>query len=269
MTLKLKQRNTMPKKVLIYGMDGTGKSTFAEQYCEENNLNPVCLDVDDTNFTNIPCIEFERSSHIKVKEQVLQFIKDVKESEYDTIVIDGISSLLLLLVSNSKGISKYGDRTNALNKIINELARSRLNFILVGQIDMSVSEEVSTAVVNINSIVNEKYLCTYDEATGKYKQEVKKYRGLQQAEAEAHKQATKKKEPSFSTANKVKPIDGDPVVLNYCRTIKEHVEESGKEVTKGNMKRCLTRLVNTGEIDQSMRQKILNYINQNCPEDIE
>lgn len=268
MTLKLKTRTSMPKKVLIYGMDGTGKSTFAEQYCKENNLHPVCLDVDDTNFTNIPCIEFERSTHLKVKEQVLQFIKDVQASDdFDTIVIDGISSLLLLLVSNSKGISKYGDRTNALNKIINELARSRLNFILVGQIDMTISEEVSTAVVNINSIVNEKYYCSYDEATGKYKQEVKKYRGLEQVEAEARKEI--KKEPAFATANNVKPLDVDPVVLNYCKTIKKQVESAGKEVTKGNMKRCLTRMVNNGEIDNAMRPKILVFINKHCLEVLE
>lgn len=268
MTLKLKTRKSMPKKVLIYGMDGTGKSTFAEQYCEQNNLNPVCLDVDDTNFTNVPSIEFERSSHLKVKEQVLEFIKDVKESDdFDTIIIDGISSLLLLLVSNSKGISKYGDRTNALNKIINELARSRLNFILVGQIDMTISEEVSTAVVNINSIVNEKYYCSYDEATGKYKQEVKKYRGFEQVEAEARKEV--KKEPAFATANNVKPLDVDPVVLNYARTIKSKVEEAGLEATKSQMRKCLIRLINQGEIDKSLRPKIIRFINKHCPEDLE
>lgn len=266
--LKLRKRESVPKKILIYGMDGTGKSTFAEQYCIENNLNPVCLDVDDTNFTSLPCIEFERANHVKVKNQVLEFIKDVEESDdFDTIVIDGISSLLLLLVSNERGIAKYGDRTNALNNIINELAKSRLNFILVGQIDMTVSEEVSTAVVNINSIVNEKYYCSYDEKTGKYKQEVKKYRSLNQVEAEAHEMS--KQEPSFSTANKVKPVDGDPVVVNYARTIKSKVEEAGLEATKSQMRKCLIRLINQGEIDKSLRPKIIRFINKHCPEDLE
>ena len=267
MALKIKQRTSMPKKVLIYGMDGTGKSTFAEQYCKENNLHPVCLDVDDTNFTNIPCIEFERSTHLKVKEQVLQFIKDVQASDdFDTIVIDGISSLLLLLVSNSKGISKYGDRTNSLNKIINELARSRLNFILVGQIDMTISEEVSTAVVNINSIVNEKYYCSYDEATGKYKQEVKKYRSFEQVEAEAKKEA--RKEPAFSTANKVQPVDGDPVIFNYCMSIKAKVEKAGLEVTKQQMRKCVVKMIKEGEIEQSLRPKLIRYIDKHCPEEL-
>ena len=39
------------KKVMIYGNDGTGKSTFAETYCNKNGLNRVVIDIDDTNFT--------------------------------------------------------------------------------------------------------------------------------------------------------------------------------------------------------------------------
>ena len=188
MTLEIRETKELPKKILIYGMDGTGKSTFAAEYCKKNHLKPICLDVDYTNLTDVPCIKFERGNSLKVEKQVLTFIKDVKESDdYDTIIIDGISSLLLLLVSNNKGLAKYGDRTNSLNKILNELARSRLNFILVGQIDMAINEESSSAVVNINSIVNEKYLCTYDEGLKKYDQEVKKYRGPEQLEAEVRK----------------------------------------------------------------------------------
>ena len=175
MVLRLKERNTIPKKVLIYGLDGTGKSTFAETYCKEHNLKAVCLDVDDTNFTSIPVVEFERSNHIKVKNQILRFIEDVKDSEFDTVIIDGVSSLLNLLVSDSKGIKMYGDRTVALNKIINELAKSKLNFILIGQIDLETErDDISTAIVNVNSIVNEKYYC-YKEK-GQYLSEVKKLR---------------------------------------------------------------------------------------------
>lgn len=178
MVLKLRERKSMPKKVLIYGVDGTGKSTFAEKYCNDNGLNPVGVDIDNTNFTGVPCIEFDRNTHLKVKEQILAFISDAKKSEYDTIVIDGVSSLLNLLVSNGKGLNKYGDRTTALNKIINELERSRMNFVLIGQIDLdSTGGDVSTAVVNVNSIVNEKYYCYIDDK-GNYCQDVKKFRRL-------------------------------------------------------------------------------------------
>ena len=183
MVLKIRDRKRMPKKVLIYGLDGSGKSTFAETFCRENNLSPICVDIDDTNFTNIPCIEFERTNHLKVKEQLVTFINDAKASDdYDTIVIDGVSSLLNLLVSNSKGISKYGDRISALNKILNELVKTKMNFILIGQIDLSsLDENSSSAVVNINSIVNEKYECHYDGK--RYTQTVKKFRRLDEVVA--------------------------------------------------------------------------------------
>ena len=48
--LKFKVRGKSDKKkVMIYGNDGTGKSTFAEEYCKQNNLKPIVIDVDDTN----------------------------------------------------------------------------------------------------------------------------------------------------------------------------------------------------------------------------
>ena len=185
MVLKIRERKTLPKKVLIYGLDGSGKSTFAETFCKENNLKPICVDIDDTNFTSIPCIEFERTNNVKVQNQIIEFIHDVRDSEdYNTIIIDGVSSLLNLLVSNGKGISKYGDRTTSLNKILNELVKSRQNIIFIGQIDLETLDEGSSAaVVNINSIVNEKYKCVYDGK--RYTQEVKKFRRLEDIEAEA------------------------------------------------------------------------------------
>ena len=38
--LQFKKRSEMDnkKKILIFGRDGQGKSTFAEKYCKENNL---------------------------------------------------------------------------------------------------------------------------------------------------------------------------------------------------------------------------------------
>ena len=185
MVLKIRERKTLPKKVLIYGLDGSGKSTFAETFCKENNLKPICVDIDDTNFTSIPCIEFERTNNVKVQNQIIEFIHDVRDSEdYDTIIIDGVSSLLNLLVSNGKGIIKYGDRTTSLNNILNELVKSRQNIIFIGQIDLETLDEGSSAaVVNINSIVNEKYKCVYDGK--RYTQEVKKFRRLEDIEAEA------------------------------------------------------------------------------------
>lgn len=263
MVLKIKQRKSIPKKVLIYGLDGSGKSTYAEEYCKQHNLNAVCLDVDDTNFTSIPAVEFERSTHIKVKDQVLAFIRDVEKSdEFDTVIIDGVSSLLNLLVSNGKGINKYGDRTVALNKIINELARSHLNFILIGQIDLDTGtgEEVSVAVVNINSIVNEKYLCLYD---GKqYTQETKKYRvatDYDKLEAEANiRQKPQKKSSDFQTANNYQNTETE--IRKKAKGIITALELQNKDVTILNAKLQMMEYYKKGEIQDSECDKILKEL---------
>ena len=264
--LKIKQRK-IPKKILIYGLDGSGKSTFAETYCKEKGLNPVCIDIDDTNFTQVPIVEFDRSSHLKVKKQILEFINDVKESEYDTVIIDGVSSLLNLLVSNGKGLNKYGDRTVALNQILNELARSKLNFLLVGQIDLEIArEEPSVAIVNINSIVNEKYYCYVEK--GQYKQEVKKFRSIEEvengirekpqepkAEVKVERVNTpkleKKSEPVIQKA--VKKIDSDE---DIAKSILE--ENSNFEDAKNQAFRLLLDKV----IDQTSYSRIYHMLEE-------
>lgn len=247
MVLKIKERKTIPKKILIYGLDGSGKSTFAETYCKEHNLNAVCLDVDDTNFTNIPLVEFDRSNNLKVQKQVLDFIADVKESDFDTVIIDGVSSLLNLLVSNGKGLNKYGDRTVALNKIINELARSKLNFILIGQIDLDTAkDEVSVAVVNVNSIVNEKYYC-YIDSKGNYLQEVKKFRSLNKVIAEAKTDKPKTDKPK---QNK----------LDNLNDIAKSILAENNDLL--NAKVELARLLKAGIISNEECPKILKIIEE-------
>ena len=65
MALKFKNRESNPrKKVLVYGLDGSGKSTFAYEYCKRNGLNPVVVDVDDTNFTPSPILDLDFGSDI-------------------------------------------------------------------------------------------------------------------------------------------------------------------------------------------------------------
>lgn len=166
------------KKVLIYGLDNSGKSTYAEKYCKENNLKPVVVDIEDTNFTDVPSVVFERGSSMKVKDQLVTTIQEVIKSDYDTIIIDGVSSLLQLLVSNANGLKAYSDRSSNLNNITNALIKSKLNFILIGQIDLAVERkddsEPSVAVVNLNAMVNEKYLTVNEN--GKFSVITKKYR---------------------------------------------------------------------------------------------
>lgn len=164
MALKFKKRGSNDlKKVMIYGQDGTGKSTFAAQYCKENNLNPVVIDVDDTNYTGLPILDLnfrnDRTTYSEIKES----IEDIKNSEFDTIIYDGVTSSLEMLVSKAKGLKKYSDRAERFQDILRSLQSSGKHLIFIGQADMEViyNEEFQSSkmVIKINSIVNEKYLC--------------------------------------------------------------------------------------------------------------
>lgn len=198
------------RKVLIYGMDGSGKSTFAETYSREHNLNPIVIDIDDTNYTSLPLVEFKRDNDSVLFKELKTVIKDIGDSEFDTVIIDGVSSLLELLISNNRGMSKYADRTSRWNKLLNELLLLRKHLIFIGQIDMVVIEgETSKAVVNVNSIVNEKYRCIYDGK--KYTHKVEKFRGIESTETTEPKkvsppkkvEATERSGSSFKTADKI------------------------------------------------------------------
>lgn len=157
--------NTL-KKVLIYGYDGTGKSTFAEKYCKDNRLKPVVIDVDDTNFTSLPIVTLRGCNNsIQTTRKMLEIIKDVSnDADFDTIIIDGVSSLFELLVGNGKGLSKYSERSENGMRIFRELNNSRLHVIFIGQADMEVIVNEDNAkpnklILKVNSMVNEKYLC--------------------------------------------------------------------------------------------------------------
>lgn len=203
MALKFKDRTKQPslKKVLIYGMDGSGKSTFAEKYCEENGLNPVCIDIDDTNYTNVPLVEINLTTDITTYNSIKETIKEIAKSEFDTIILDGVTSLLELLTSRSKGMAAYSDRSKRWNDILRALLISKKNLIFVGQIDMELiftpDAQSSKAVIKVNSMVNEKYYC-YISEKGEYLQDVKKFRATVDDELE-EMIPTKKAQP-------IKPI---------------------------------------------------------------
>lgn len=181
--LKLKKRtkDNNLKKVLVWGHDGSGKSTFAETYCKKNNLKPICIDVDDTNFTDVPIVEVNQDSSITIKNDIVKLCNTLKENaEYDTIIIDGVSSLLELLVSNANGLKKYSDRNEAFNLILRKLQGTGKNLIFIGQADMRViytdEHQSNKCIIKINSIVNEKYQC-YTEGD-LFKSKVEKMRGV-------------------------------------------------------------------------------------------
>ena len=293
MALRFKNRAKEPnlKKVLVYGMDGSGKSTFAEQYCRDNGLNPVCIDIDDTNYTNVPIVEINLTTDLTTYNSIKETIKEITKSEFDTIILDGVTSLLELLTSKAKGMAAYSDRSKRWNDILRALLISKKNLIFVGQIDMELiftpDAQSSKAVIKVNSMVNEKYYCYIDEK-GQYLHDVKKFRTLEQIEAES--KVTKKEEPvrddypirevaaqeahlaqrkskpsGFETAAKIEPTDENPVMENYVRTIAKRVALQGNKISKRTMRAKCFELVQMGDIPTEIKDEIYLYINENCP----
>lgn len=181
LTFKTRGKNDK-KKVLIYGNDGTGKSTYAEQYCKDNGLKAVVIDIDDTNFTELPIVEINTKSDLMTYDSMKDIIDAiVATGDFDTIIIDGVTSLLEMLVSKSRGLSKYSDRAQRFTDILRKIQMSGLNIIWIGQADLEViyndDHQSNKQVIKINSIVNEKYHCYIDK--GQYKVETLKYRRVE------------------------------------------------------------------------------------------
>lgn len=170
------------KKIMIYGNDGTGKSTYAETYCKEHGLSAVCIDIDDTNYTSIPLVEIDTRTDLTTYKSILEVIELITEDDrFDTIIVDGVTSLIEMLVSNAPGLKKYADRSERFTKILRKIQMSNKNIIWIGQADMKViysdDHQSNKIVIKINSIVNEKYHC-YITAKGEYKVETEKFRSI-------------------------------------------------------------------------------------------
>ena len=174
------------KRVMIYGNDGTGKSTYAEKYCEQHGLSPVCIDVDDTNYTNVPLVEIDTRSDITTYKSIIEVLELITEDDrFDTIIVDGVTSLIEMLVSKANGLKKYSDRSERFTQILRKIQMSGKNVIWVGQADMKViyseDHQSNKIVIKINSIVNEKYHC-YITPKGEYKVETEKFRSITEKE---------------------------------------------------------------------------------------
>lgn len=280
MVLKFKQRGVNDlKKVLVYGADGSGKSTFAENYCNENNLSPVVIDIDDTNYTNLPIVDLDLSSDMVAFRGIIKTIKEIsKTSNFDTIILDGVTSLLEILTSKAKGIKRYADRAERFNAILNELLSSGKNIIFIGQIDMKVihNEEFQSPkpIVKINSIVNEKYLCSKEKNNFTY--ETEKYRVCEnktpvpKVQEQIIEEKPTVEDDVFVTADVVgEPNPDDDPVRNSCMEIKKMLEREGKKVTKYSMRVKVVQLVKQELLPAENKQPLLEYIAKYCPEELE
>ena len=290
MVLKFKDRTNPLRKVMIYGKDGTGKSTFAAQYCRKHNLTPVVIDIDDTNYTDLPILELNFRNDRATFKSIELAIKDITDIEtFDTIILDGVTSLLEMLVSDARGMAKYSDRASRFQKILQALLSSGKNLIFIGQADMEVifTEEFQSSkmVIKVNSIVNEKYLCEIDEK-GNFTTTVMKFRTMENTPKEKvtipealveplAPQKTKvmnesKQSDVFMTAAEIgEPKPEDDPVRNSCIMIKEMLENEGIEVTKMNMRNKVWELISEGILPEENRKPLAQYITKHCPEGLE
>lgn len=232
MALKFKDRKQNPrKKILVYGLDGTGKSTFAFNYCEQNGLKPVVIDIDDTNFTPSPILDLHLGSDVTTYQNLKKSIEEIgKSDDFDTIILDGVTSLLEMLVSKSKGLSAYSDRSKRWNDLLFKLDNTRKNIIFIGQIDMEMmfneDYQPSKAVIKVNSLVNEKYKCFIDEK-GNYSYEVKKLRTIEELEAESSAPVKKQKKQQKKSR---KVSTQEEVSLDPIATVEEVDEKKANSL---------------------------------------
>lgn len=166
MAIKLRDDRKIPRKVMFIGKDGSGKSTNAKNYCDVKGLKPICIDFDNTNIgTGCPVMDIDLSTHITAKRNILQAIKDVERSEYDTLIFDNIGSMTED-VSAPREVDPFGGAgSDAFKAIMKALRKTSLNIIFIAQVDFYVDEPTkreeknNKKAVTANAWVNEKYYC--------------------------------------------------------------------------------------------------------------
>ena len=248
--LKLKDRRegNVPKRVLIYGEPGAGKSSFCEKYCRENNLKEIVIDFDSTNFTKSPVVDIDMSSDLRAYKGIKEVISEVKDSiEYDTIVFDGVGTMLDLLVSSAKGMRRFADRSDRFNAILKDLLSSDLSVIFIGQWDLSLDSYQDTtpnkSIIRINSLVNWTYSCKRDGNT--FTQTLDKFRN--------------ELETDNKTNNDNNNTDTDMVASNYLEKIKKSLgkEDPSKVEVLREIKEMRKQ---DDELTDVMKTRILNLI---------
>lgn len=181
MALKFRSHDNDPLMVLIYGEDKTGKSTLAEKYCKNKNLTPVVIDVDNTNFTDCLIVDYnpwECNNDKQVFDQIMSTIREIAndtENGIDTIIFDNVTRQIQLMTPtvepNGNKFYKFNKRKERFDKMIRCLLKTKLNIIFIGQIDAKITYDENSKsndqIILLNSIVNEKYLCTKTVRNGK------------------------------------------------------------------------------------------------------
>ncbi len=71
----------------------------------------------------------------------------------------------------------------------------------------------------------------------------------------------------FTTADKVEPLDVNPVIVTYAKQVAMRVAKKGLKLTKRSMELKAKGCIKRGEIPKEYEDELLNFIQQNCPGD--
>lgn len=166
MEIKKRRESNNLERILVIGQDGTFKSNFAAKYCEKNNLNPIVLDFDRTNYSNCDIVDdFDLSNDRKAFKGINLALDEISKLEYDTIIMDGITTVIESFIGSGQGMSAYSTRSKLFYKLIHKLQNMNKHLIFIGQEDADLdfykeNENPSKVIIRLNAICNRKFRCS-------------------------------------------------------------------------------------------------------------
>lgn len=166
MNIKKRKDGKNLETILVIGADGTFKSNFAAKYCEKKGLNAIVLDFDRTNFSNLDIVDdFDLSNDRKSFKGINTVLDEISKMEYDTIIMDGITTVIESFIGSSSGMAAYSSRSKLFYKLIHKLQGMNKNLIFIGQEDADLdfykeNESPSKVIIRLNAICNRKFRCS-------------------------------------------------------------------------------------------------------------
>ena len=166
MNIKKRKDGNNLEKVLIFGEDGSYKSSFAEKYCVKKGLKPIVLDFDRTNYSNLDIVDdFDLSNDRRAFKGINTVLDEISKLEYDTVIMDGITTVIESFIGSGSGLSAYSSRSKLFYKLIHKLQGMNKHLIFIGQEDADLdfykeNESPSKVIIRLNAICNKKFRCS-------------------------------------------------------------------------------------------------------------
>ena len=248
MVLKFKDRES-PKnrlKIHVCGLTGCGKSTFAEEYCKQAGLNPIVVDIDDTNYSTQanPDVDFIGSDR-QIFTKICNLLDEINKTDFDTIIYDGWDSSMEKITPKEKDGNPFyhlSVRKQRCEMIMNRLLNSGKHLIFIGQVDTKIVDDPknkpSYPVKVMNNCVNVSYFC-YVTKDGEFLYDIMKNRfgdrlsGLNVFEPI----------PYIVKQEKVEPIVQKP---KKDKLVENNVDESENLEVPRLIQECVDTLVRNG-----------------------